>query len=160
MTKPTLSYEDRTAIDDLYVEYAWALDTGDTEGWMATFFDDASVWEDQPDGSTWKGEGVAKLREFILKYHTKPGFPGHQHRETTRLMTPDPEGRPDTWAAKSYIIATFFDVETHSSEAYWAGWYRDVVEKRDGEWKFTFRYIAPWKGEVLTRYAEQAPAAA
>jgi len=143
------SVEDRFAIDDLYNEYMWALDTGDTNAFVAKFTDDADVWEDQPDGSTWKGSGKDQVREFVLKYHSDPHFPGHQHRESTRVFEADPEGRPEHWAVKSYVFATTFDVASHSAKAYWSGYYRDIVAKQDGEWKFVFRWIAPWKGEVL-----------
>ena len=146
------SIADRIAIDDLYNEYLWALDTADTDGWVDTFFPDGFVWEDQPDGSTWKGETPEDLRAFVLKYHLAPGWAGHQHRESTRVFEPDPLGRPDHWAVRSYVFATRFDVETHRADAYWSGYYRDVVAKRDGEWKFVSRWIAPWKGEVLARF--------
>jgi hypothetical protein len=143
---------DRIAIDDLYSEYLWALDTGDTEGWLNAFAPDAEVWEDQRDGTTWKGRGREELRQLILKFHGDPHFPGHQHRETARLFSADPEGRPDHWAVKSYTSATAFDVETHTATLYWAGYYRDIVGRIDGEWKLVKRWIAPWKGEVLSRF--------
>jgi len=145
---------DRIAIDDLFTEYLWALDTGDTEGWLNAFADDAEVWETQKDGSIWKGRGRDDLRELIGKYHGNPEFPGHQHREGTRLFEPDPEGRPDHWAAKSYTFATNFDVESHSATLYWAGYYRDIVGKVDGEWKLVKRWIAPWMGDVLSRFGD------
>ncbi|WP_291043446.1 nuclear transport factor 2 family protein [Herbiconiux sp.] len=147
--------EDRVAIDDLYNEYLWALDTGDTQGWLDTFTEDAEAWEDQPDGSTWKMTGKEALRDLIEKYHGDPGFPGHQHREGTRIFRADPEGRPDHWVVKSYTFATTFDVESHTATLYWAGYYRDVVVKRDGEWKLLRRWIAPWKGEVLSAFQER-----
>jgi hypothetical protein len=148
-----LSVEDRIAIDDLYNEYLWALDTGDTQGWIDKFAPDAEVWEDQKDGSTWKGRGHDELLALITKYHADPHFPGHQHREGSRVFAPDPDGRPDHWAAKSYAFATTFDADgTYRADAYWAGYYRDIVGKIDGEWKFVHRWIAPWKGSVLERF--------
>ena len=77
---------DRIAIDDLFTEYLWALDTGDTEGWLNAFADDAEVWETQKDGTIWKGRGRDDLRQLIGKYHGNPDFPGHQHREGTRYL--------------------------------------------------------------------------
>ncbi len=153
---PGPGVEDRFAIDDLYNEYMWALDTGDTEGWLDCFTEDAEVREEQPDGSVWSGIGRDRQREFVLKYHTAPSFPGHQHRESHRVFRPDPEGRPDHWWTQSYIFATIFDVDSHTARLYWAGYYRDIVAKVDGEWRFVFRWIAPWKGDVLDGFGAAA----
>jgi hypothetical protein len=148
--------DDRIAIDDLYNEYLWALDTGDTDAVVACFAEHAELRETQRDESVWVGNGLDDVREFVLKYHTAPSFPGHQHRETQRVFRPDPDGRADHWWAQSYILATVFDVETHTATAYWAGYYRDIVAKIDGEWVFVFRWIAPWKGDVLSRFGARA----
>ncbi|MET4639519.1 nuclear transport factor 2 family protein [Mycetocola sp. 2940] len=150
------SLEDRIAIDDLFSQYLWALDTGDTEAWLGSFAEGAEAWEDQPDGSTWKVQGRDGLLQLIQKYHGDPKFPGHQHRETARLFSPDPEGRPDHWAARCYTSATAFDIESHSATLYWTGYYRDIVGKIDGEWKLIRRWIAPWTGEVLKRFEGRA----
>lgn len=153
MSASAPSPQDRAEIDDLYNEYLWALDTGDSDAFVDTFFDDATILEDQPDGSTWRGSGHGDVRAFVRKYHDDPAFPGHQHRETTRVIRPDAQGRPDTWELRSYVFATRFDVETHSANLYWSGYYRDVVAKRDGEWRFVERWIAPWKGDVLSGFS-------
>src|SRR3546814_14816788 len=42
---------DRFAIDDLYVDYLWALDTQDLERYLGAFWDDAVLAETQLDGS-------------------------------------------------------------------------------------------------------------
>lgn len=138
---------DRLAVDDLYNRYLWALDGGDTDGWMATFTRDAEVLEDQPDGTTWRGAGPAGLREFIEKYHRDPGFPGHQHRETTRMVMPGTDVAADRISFRSYVFA----IASHPGEPsrlYWSGYYRDVVERVQGEWLFASRWIAPWRGAV------------
>ena len=148
--------DDRIEIDDLYNEYMWALDTGDTEAYLDCFADDAEVRETQADETVWSGRGREVIRELIEKYHADPGFPGHQHRETQRIFRPDPEGRPDHWWVQSYSFATAFDVASHTANLYWAGYYRDVVAKVDGQWLFVCRWIAPWKGDVLERFTGRA----
>lgn len=151
--------EDRLEIEDLYNEYMWALDTGDTEGYLDCFAEDAELRETQADGSLWSGQGREVIRELIMKYHADPNFPGHQHRETQRIYRPDPEGRADHWWVQSYSFATAFDTASHTASLYWAGYYRDIVAKVDGEWVFVFRWIAPWKGDVLERFGAAATGA-
>ncbi len=41
MARPTP--DDESAIRDLYARYSWALDTGDTDGYVALFTDDAEA---------------------------------------------------------------------------------------------------------------------
>jgi SnoaL-like domain len=45
------SVEDRLAIQDLYARYCWALDTGDTDGYLALFTEDAEATEQTREGT-------------------------------------------------------------------------------------------------------------
>lgn len=144
--------QDRLEIDDLYVRYLWALDTGDSDAYVDTFFADGIVREDQQDGSTFEGIGHEEVRKFVHKYHGDPAWAGHQHRETNRIFQLDPESRSDHYCVQSYVFSTVFDTDAHAASVTWAGYYRDVVARRDGEWKFVERWIAPWKGAVLKRF--------
>jgi hypothetical protein len=45
------SVQDRLAIHDLYARYSWALDTGDTDGYVALFTVDAEATEETRDGT-------------------------------------------------------------------------------------------------------------
>ena len=38
--------QDRTEIYELYARYSWALDTGDTDGYVALFTEDAEATEE------------------------------------------------------------------------------------------------------------------
>jgi len=40
------SVHDRLEIQDLYARYSWALDTGDTDGYVALFTADAEATEE------------------------------------------------------------------------------------------------------------------
>ena len=44
------SAEDRTLIEELYARYSWALDTGDTDGYVALFTEDAEATEETRTG--------------------------------------------------------------------------------------------------------------
>src|SRR3546814_17928471 len=77
---------DRFAIDDLYVDYLWALDTQDLERYLGAFWDDAVLAETQLDGSLDTRTGVEEIRAF--PYTTFSGSPGHHHRKTNRTNHP------------------------------------------------------------------------
>jgi len=142
---------DRAEIEDLYNEYLWALDTGDSEAYADCFADDAVLREDHPDGNAREVKGRDNIHAFVQRYHQSPDFAGLQHRESTRIFLPDPEGRPDHYGVQSTTWALRYDGATGEAHLHYAGYYRDVVGKIDGEWKLVFRWIAPWKGEVHAR---------
>lgn len=143
--------EDRIEIEDLYNEYLWALDSGDSEGYAECFAPDAVLREDHPDGNVRETKGRQAIHDFVLRYHQDPGFAGHQHRESTRIFLNDPEGRPDHYAVRSTTWALHYFADTGEAKLHYAGYYRDIVGKVDGEWKLVSRWIAPWQGEVLER---------
>ena len=143
--------EDRIEIEDLYNEYLWALDTGDSESYAEVFAPEGVVREDHPDGTVREIKGREAIRDFVQRYHQSPGFAGHQHRESTRIFLPDPESRPDHYAVRSTTWALTYNGDTGEAHLHYAGYYRDVVGKIDGEWKLVSRWISPWKGEVLSK---------
>ena len=52
--------QDRLEILELYARYSWALDTGDTDGYVALFTDDAEVTEETRDGTLEMRTGPAE----------------------------------------------------------------------------------------------------
>jgi uncharacterized protein (TIGR02246 family) len=149
MTGP--SVEDQLEIYQLYARYSWALDTGDTEGYLALFTDDAEATEETPSGEIEVRKGRDEIRELILKFHERDDFPGHQHQMAQFVFEPDPEGRRDHWVVRSYAWAT---INRPPAKPYlhWCGHVRDVVAKVDGEWKIRVKDIMGWAGEVLSRF--------
>lgn len=146
--------EERAAIDDLYASYLWALDTRDEDAYAATFFDDAELIEEPPGAPMTRDRGADAVRRFVRAFWSRHE-PGHQHRETTRIYLPDPEGRSDHWAVKAYVFATEFDESSYLASVYWSGYYRDVIAKRDGRWGYVSRWIAGWQGDAIEGFTHR-----
>jgi hypothetical protein len=151
---PRLSLEDRSAIEDLFARYSWALGTGDVDGFAATFTPDGCITEDvfeEPD--VWKGRDA--IRAMLRHYANSPNFPGRQHHVSMPLY--QPEG--DRCRVKSFLYVT----ECHGEPPYQlrlAGSYTDELIKENGEWLFQSRIIRRWAGEVLKNFpghGERAP---
>jgi ketosteroid isomerase-like protein len=145
------SAEDRTAIYEMYARYSWALDTGDTDGYVAMWTEDAEATEETRTGELEVRKGREEIRKLVLKFHDNPDFPGHQHQMGQFIFDPDPQGRPDHWQVRMYGWATITPPEG-PPHLHWCGHVRDVVAKVDGEWKIASKAIMGWKGEVLSRF--------
>ena len=147
MTRP--SVEDELAIRELYARYCWALDTGDTEGYVALFTPDAEATEETASGTLEVRNGRDEIRKLVLKFHRRPDFPGHQHQMAQLVFEPD--DAPDRWIVRSYAWATI-NRPPEPPHLHWCGHIRDVVAKVDGEWKIASKDIMGWAGEVLARF--------
>lgn len=144
--------QDRLAIYELFARYCWALDTGDTDGYVALYTTDAEAAEETREGTIEIRQGHDEIRKLVLKFHQRAGFPGHQHQMSQLVFDPDPQGRPDHWVVRSYAWATI----NHPPEPphlHWCGHVRDVVAKVDGRWLIRSKSIMGWAGEVLARFA-------
>jgi hypothetical protein len=153
------SVQDRLEILDLYASYSWALDTGDTDGYVALFTDDAEATEETRDGTLEVRKGSAEIRRLVLKFHERADFPGHQHQMAQFVFEPDPQARPDHWVVRSYAWATI-NHPPAPPHLHWCGHVRDVIARVDGEWKIRSKDIMGWSGNVLSRFAtpRKAPA--
>lgn len=151
------STEDRLAIYELYARYSWALDTGDTEGYVALFTPDAEATEETREGGVEVRKGHDEIRKLVLKFHNRVDFPGHQHQMAQLVFEADPDGRADHWVVRSYAWATINrpPAEPH---LHWCGHIRDVVAKVDGQWKIRSKAIMGWSGAVLSRFETSVPA--
>lgn len=154
MTGP--SAQDRVEIYELYARYSWALDTGDTDAYVALFTADAQATEETRTGELEVRKGHAEIRKLVLKFHERADFPGHQHQMGQFVFEPDPQGRPHHWVVRSYAWATV-SRPPQPPYLHWCGHVRDVVAKVDGAWKIRSKAIMAWKGEVLSRFGEGAP---
>ena len=144
---PTLSAEDRFALQDLIAAYSWALDTGDADALAACFTEDTRMVEEVfEDPDIW--EGRDGIRAMSRHYANSPGFPGRQHHVTQVQYTPLEDG---SVAMRSFAFVT----ECHGEPPYvlrFAGWYQDVAVKQDGEWLFKTRSVRLWDGAVLKNF--------
>jgi len=141
-----IGIEDRLAIQDLMARYAWALDTGDVEGFVSCFTADAVVLEEVfEDPDRWEGqEGIRHLAEH---YRQSAGFPGRQHHISQLLI----EGAAPECTARSYAFVT----ECHGEPPYtlrFTGYYEDRVRREADGWRFVSRRIRLWDGPVLQRF--------
>jgi ketosteroid isomerase-like protein len=146
---PRPSVEDQLAIFELYARYSWALDTGDTNAYVALFTEDAEATEETASGELEIRKGREEIRKLVLKFHERPDFPGHQHQMAQ--FTFEPEGRPDHWVVRSYAWATI-NRPPEPPHLHWCGHIRDVIAKVDGEWKIAAKDIMGWTGKVLERF--------
>jgi len=143
------SPEDRLAIQDLYARYSWALDTGDTDTYVALFAEDAEATEETREGHLEVRKGRDEIRKLVLKFHERPDFPGHQHQMAQFMF--EPEGRPDHWVVRSYAWATI-NHPPAPPHLHWCGHIRDVIAKIDGVWLIRRKDIMGWAGKVLERF--------
>ena len=149
--KQTPAAQDRTEIYELYARYSWALDTGDTEGYVALFTEDATATEETRSGELEVRQGRDEIRKLVLKFHERADFPGHQHQMAQFVFEADPDGRPDHWVVRSYAWATI-NRPPQPPHLHWCGHIRDVVAKVDGRWMIRSKAIMGWAGEVLARF--------
>jgi uncharacterized protein (TIGR02246 family) len=146
--------QDRTEIYELYARYSWALDTGDTEGYLALFAEDAIATEETSGGEIEIRQGRDEIRRLVRKFHDRADFPGHQHQMAQFVFEPDQEGRPDHWVVRSYAWATINHPPT-PPHLHWCGHIRDVVAKIGGVWLIQSKEIMGWAGEVLSRFDQR-----
>jgi SnoaL-like protein len=153
MNQPSAA--DRLDIIDLYARYSWALDTGDTDGYVALFTTDAEVTEETREGGLDVRKGHAEIRKLVLKFHDRPDFPGHQHQMAQFVFEPDPEKRRDHWVVRSYAWATI-NHPPAPPHLHWCGHIRDLIARVDGRWLIRAKSIMGWSGAVLSRFDRRA----
>ncbi len=142
----SLTIRDRVALGDLLARYAWALDTGDVDGFVACFTPDAVVVEEVfEDPDRW--EGHASIRRLAEHYRSVPDFPGRQHHLSQPLI----EGNARHCTIRSFVFVT----ECRGEPPYivrFAGYYEDRAVKVRGKWLFKERIVRLWDGPVLARF--------
>lgn len=143
--------EDRLAIYELFARYSWALDTGDTDAYVALYHPEAEATEETREGGLEIRKGREEIRKLVLKFHNRADFPGHQHQMAQLVFDPDPQGRKDFWVVRSYAWATI-NHPPAPPHLHWCGHIKDVVAKVDGQWLLYSKSIMGWSGEVLSRF--------
>ena len=131
MAVPT-SIEDRMAIQDLFIRYATALDSGDVDGVVSCFTEDASMESPVVGVKT----GTAEIRAFAERF-SKFQASGAQLRHilTNFAMTVD----GDTAQAACYLM----NIVTRNGETRIGppGRYDCTLARTNGAWLFQRRLV-------------------
>jgi hypothetical protein len=144
-----LSVADQLAIRDVIARYAWALDTGDVEGFAACFCrDGVLVWDAFETPERW--EGQAALRHFAAFFRDLPSSAGRQHHVTNIVITPCEGGA----RSRSYAAVALRQGDgPHLLNV--MGYYEDLFRREEGEWRLAERVIRDWSGPILQAFAGQ-----
>lgn len=155
---PKLSGDDYIQIQQLYANYAHALDTGQAERFAATFVDDGEF-------TGGRGPGRANDVRTPLKGHdallAMGGRGGSRHFVANLVINPAPGGA----TASCYLL--LFDVHKSPATMIETAIYEDTLAKTAKGWKFKKRVvwrddddISPFKPKpVAAAAAPAAPAA-
>jgi hypothetical protein len=135
----------RLRIKELFARYAWAVDTGDVDGFVALFTPDAVI--DDPSGRY-------APREYVEYVRGSATFPGRQHW----IGHSQVRGDARRCRVRSFGMATHLYGRTGATTITWLGYYEDVLVTNDGTWRFERRTIRSWRGEVLGRFPAYRPA--
>ena len=148
MTGP-LTADDQLAIRDTIARYAWALDTGDVDGFVACFCRDGLlVWDTFEESECW--HGAQALRHFAEFFRSLPSSAGRQHHVSNTLIEPCEEGA----RSRSYVaVALRRGDGPHLLNV--MGYYEDLFHLEDGRWRLAKRVIRDWSGPILRGIAGQ-----
>jgi len=139
--KPKVGIEDRIEVQDLIARYAWALDTGDVEGYLDCFTEDGWI-EHHPPGRCVGREAIRELTNFLW-YDHPASYLGRQHRMSQTLMTP--EGKDVR--IKAFWSILQHDVHTQEHFIYGMGtWHALATRDVDGEWRLKTLFVDIWRG--------------
>jgi len=145
-----LSAEDREQIRDTVARYAWALDTGDIEGFVECFTPDGVlVWDSFATPGEW--QGAENLRAFVTFLVALPTTAGRQHHVSNIVI----EGDAQEARVKAYVSVIVRQPEGGSHPVTVLGWYDDTFRRGEQGWKIARRVIRDWSGPVLARLAGQ-----
>lgn len=136
----TLSAQDYFEIQQLYARYNIAIDSGDAEGWAATF---------TPDGVFNTFSGHDALVGFIKTWREKLNGAARKHWNNNLQVS----GNSKEASASTYLMLV--DFSTKPPSILMSGSYTDSLVKTKDGWRFTKRMT---KSDV-TPTAPAAPAA-
>jgi hypothetical protein len=144
-----LSADDRLEIHELTARYAWSLDTGDEDAFVACFCRDGElVWDVFETAGRWRG--APALRRFIGYFRQRAESAGRQHHVSNLVVTPAGAGA----RARSYVAVTLRCTPgPHLVNV--VGYYEDELQREDGRWLLARRHIRDWNGPVLAGFAGQ-----
>jgi hypothetical protein len=124
---PKLTTQDYNDIQQLYARYNLAIDTGNGEGWAATF---------TPDGvfnTTNKGHDA--LVQFIKDWRDKRDGANRRHLNSNMVLTPTADG------AQASIYLLLLNVGVRPATIATTGIYEDVLVRTPQGWRFKSRIV-------------------
>lgn len=145
----TFDSNDRLEIHELTARYAWSLDTGDEDAFVECFCRDGElVWDVFESAGRWRG--AAALRRFIGYFRQRPESAGRQHHVSNLIVTPMTSGA----RARSYVAVALRNANgPHALNV--MGYYEDELQRENGRWLLSRRFIRDWSGPVLAGFAGQ-----
>ena len=132
----SISAEDRFGVHDLLMEYVWAADTGDLEGYVATFTKSALLVDS--DGRSHRGEEA--IRNYAHAFLSQPGGRGRIHFFQQMSVKPEEAGLR-VFSFWTVVQATAVPRETRVRSL---GTCDDLCVKIEGRWRFAERRIGRW----------------
>jgi hypothetical protein len=144
-----LTTEDRLAIGDTIARYAWALDTGDVDGFVSCFCrNGVLVWDAFEEPERW--QGAEALRHFADFFRSLPSSAGRQHHVTNTIIEPCEGGA----RSRSYVAVALRQGDgPHLLNV--MGYYEDLFRHEDSHWRLAERVIRDWSGPILRNIAGQ-----
>jgi hypothetical protein len=125
-----LATEDYIAIQQLYARYAFSVDTGDRDGWLACWIEDGAL-----ETSTGQlNQGPEALRRMIDTQLSSPNEKGY-HWNGNLVIEPAEFGA----TGKTYLM--FVRALTIEGELGYSLYYTDELVKQDGRWLFRKRKL-------------------
>lgn len=129
-----LSAQDTIDIQQLYARYNIAIDSGDAQGWAATF---------TPDGVFNAISGHAALAEFVNTWREKLNGASRRHWNNNLRLTGNSK------EASGFVFLMLIDVSTKPISIVGTATYTDSLVKTKDGWRFRKR----------TTMSDPAPAA-
>jgi uncharacterized protein (TIGR02246 family) len=124
----SLTTEDHVAIQGLAARYNHAIDSGDADGFLATFVESGVL-----DAAGMTLEGHAALKDFASNFSSSTRAPRHV---ATNLVI---DGDGDQATLKAYVQMYILSGEPPQQTVAASGKYDDILAKEDGTWKFVRR---------------------
>lgn len=137
-----VSLEDRVDIMEAMARYAWALDTGDLDGYTDCFVEDGWI-EHHPPGRCEGRAGIRELTDFL--WYTHPDhYLGRQHRMSQIIMTPE---NGDV-RVKAFWSILQHRVDTNQEIVFGLGtWDALWTLCPDGEWRLKTLFVDIWRDD-------------
>ncbi len=123
-----LSADDYIEIQQLYAKYNTAIDSGDAEGYAATFVKDGTF-------NNFKGHDA--LVGFINQWREKMNGGARRHWNTNLVITPTADGATGT------VYLFLMDVSAKPPAIQTAARYEDQLVKTPDGWRFKSRVTKP-----------------